>query len=343
MRLKIDVLVWRGQIPESRHRVQAVVADSGGRIHAATDQPDLVTTFRSAAKPFQVLPLVERGHADRWRVTDEELAVMTASHTGSRYHIELVRGLLARFGLTEQHLACGYHDPLDPDSVTYLREHPDAKSKIYNNCSGKHAGMLCLALSEGWSVRGYEEAQHPVQRTMKETVADLSGIAPDSLGVAIDGCSACVFGLPLRGMARAYANLATAKPTGSPREQALHRIRSAMSRYPVAVGGAGRFSTELMEETKGRLVAKGGAEGIECVGLPSRGVGVVLKCEDGQARGLAPAVIALLEQLDQLQPDELERLAPSRRPLIHNYAGTEVGALEATISIAAGLASEIRQ
>jgi L-asparaginase II len=341
MSLKIDVLVWRGQIPESRHRIQAAVSDSSGRLTAATDHPDLVTTFRSAAKPFQVLTLVERGHADRWRVTDEELAVMTASHTGSRYHVELVRGLLARFGLTEQHLACGYHDPMDPESLAHLREHPDERSKIYNNCSGKHAGMLCLALSEGWSVRGYEEAQHPVQRTMKETIADLTGVAPDTLTVAIDGCSACVFGLPLRGMARAYASLAAAKPTGTPREQALHRIRSAMTSHPLAVGGAGRFSTELMEQTNGRLVAKGGAEGIECVGLPSRGLGIALKCEDGQARGLAPAVIALLEQLEQLTADELERLASSRHPLLHNYAGVEVGALEATVSIAATTTGEV--
>lgn len=117
MRLQIDVLVWRGAIPEARHRLQAAVADVTGRLQAGTEQADLLTTFRSAAKPFQLLPLVERGHADRWRWSDEQLAVMSASHTGSRAHVELVSGILDRLGLTDRHLACGFHEPVDPGSL----------------------------------------------------------------------------------------------------------------------------------------------------------------------------------------------------------------------------------
>src|SRR5882672_2568625 len=98
MRLKLDVVVWRGAIPKSVHRIQAVAADPDGRIVLETERPDLVTTFRSAAKPFPLLPLVERGHAQRWKLTDEELAVMCASHTGSAYHLKLVSGVLERLG-----------------------------------------------------------------------------------------------------------------------------------------------------------------------------------------------------------------------------------------------------
>lgn len=334
MRLQIDVVVWRGAIPESRHRMQAAVADRTGRFEASTERPDGITTFRSAAKPFQLLPLVERGHADRWRLSPEDLAVMSASHTGSAYHVERVRGLLARFGLGERHLACGFHEPLDPESLARVRAHPDERSPLYNNCSGKHAGMLCLARSEGWPVEGYERSEHAVQRLMRETVAEVAGLAPESLGVGIDGCGVSVFSLPIGAMARAYAELASAGSGATPRDAALHRIRSAMARYPRAVGGEGRFSTVLMESTRGRLVAKGGAEGLECLAIPERGLGVAIKCEDGSSRPVAPATLALLEQIGAIEPDELERLRSSRRPVLRNHAGTEVGVLDVTIRVA---------
>jgi len=333
MRLQIDVLMWRGAIPESRHRIQAAVTDPLGQLAAATEQPDLPTTFRSAAKPFQLLPLVERGHADHWRLSDEELAVMTASHTGSPAHLERVRGILGRLGLTERHLACGYHEPIDATSLAHLRAHPEDRSPVYNNCSGKHAGMLCLALSEGWPVEGYERPEHPVQQLMRRTVAEVCGVSPESLAVAVDGCGVSVFGLPLTGMARAYAWLSAATPDGDPRARALSRIRGAMCAFPRATGGEGRFSTLLMEATGGRVVAKGGAEGLECVGIPSRRLGVAIKCEDGQSRGLAPATVAVLERLGELRDEERVRLEGPRRPVIRNHAGLEVGALEAVVKV----------
>jgi len=334
MRLQIEVVLWRGGIPESRHRFQAAVCDSEGRLHAGTDEATAVTTFRSAAKPFQLLPLVERGHADRWGWSDEQLAMMAASHTGSPEHIVLVLGILKRLGLEDRHLACGYHEPLDPASLAYVRAHPEARSSVYNNCSGKHAGMLCLALSEGWPIEGYQRPEHPVQQLMRTTVAEMCGVGADSVSVAVDGCSVPVFGLPLAAMARAYARLAVAEG-GDARQTALGRIRRSMCAYPRAVGGQGRFNTELMEGTGGRLVAKGGAEGLECVGLPARRLGVALKCEDGQARGLAPASLALLEHLGELSDDERARLEASRRPIVKNHAGLDVGMLEAVVRVPA--------
>jgi len=334
MRLQIEVVLWRGGIPESRHRFHAAVCDPDGRLHAGTDQATTVTTFRSAAKPFQLLPLVERGHADRWGWSDEQLAVMAASHTGSPEHIALVSGILERLGLEDRHLACGYHEPLDPASLTYVRAHPEARSSVYNNCSGKHAGMLCLALSEGWPIEGYHRPEHPVQQLMRTTVAEMCGVGADSVSVAMDGCSVPVFGLPLTAMARAYARLAVAEG-GDARQTSLGRIRRSMCAYPRAVGGQGRFNTELMECTGGRLVAKGGAEGLECVGLPARRLGVALKCEDGQARGLAPASLALLEHLGELADDERARLEASRRPIVKNHAGLDVGMLEAVVRVPA--------
>src|SRR5262245_4039521 len=156
MRLRIEVVVWRGAIAESRHRCEAAVCAADGTLVAGTEDAGLVTTFRSAAKPFQLLPLVERGHAERLGLEDEALAVMAASHTGSRYHVDLVAGVLDRLGLTSADLACGYQKPRDRESAERLRVHPRERSALYNNCSGKHAGMLALALAEGWPIHGYE-------------------------------------------------------------------------------------------------------------------------------------------------------------------------------------------
>ncbi|TMQ65488.1 MAG: asparaginase [Candidatus Eisenbacteria bacterium] len=333
MRLHIETRLWRGSILESRHHLQAAVVGLDGRIEAGTEQPSLVTTFRSSAKPFQLLPLVERGHAERWGWSDEQLAVMAASHTGSRSHRMLVTGILDRLGLSDRDLACGFHEPLDPEALAELEAHPELRSPLYDNCSGKHAGMLCLALSEGWPVAGYERADHPVQQRMRRSVAEVCGVPVDQVTVAVDGCSATVFGLPLDAMARGFAQLAAAAPDGDPRARALHRIREAMSRHPRVVGGEGRFSTLLMEATGGRLVAKGGAEGLECVAIPRRGLGVAVKCEDGQSRAVPPATIALLEQLGELSTEERARLAAARRPPILNHAGIEVGFLEAVVEI----------
>lgn len=333
MRLRIEVIVWRGPIAESRHRFQAAVSAPDGALDAETEHAGMVTTFRSAAKPFQLLPLVERGHADRFGFDDETLAIMAASHTGSAYHVEHVARALARIGLSERDLACGFHEPIDPESLARIRMHPDTRSPLYNNCSGKHTGMLALALAEGWPTRGYEQAEHPVQQLMRATVAEACGVPAESLAVGVDGCSVSVFGVPLPAMARAYARLAAARAAGDARERALARVREAMRRWPRATGGTGRLSTELMERTGSRLVAKGGAEGLECVALPERGRGLAIKCEDGQSRGIGPALVGLLEQLGVLGGDEIARLAELRRPVIRNHAGVEAGAFTADFKV----------
>ncbi len=335
MLVRLDVTVWRGSIPESRHRIQAVAMPAQGPRLLETADTDRATTFRSAAKPFQLLPLVERGHAERWKFNDEEVAVMCSSHTGAARHLELVRGILERIGVAETELACGYHDPLDPDSLAHTRAHPLDRSPVYNNCSGKHAGMLCLAVSEGWPRGGYERLGHPVQQLMRRTVAEMCGVTPESMGVAVDGCSVPVFALPLSAMALGYARFAAARAEGDARARALDRIRRAMMSYPRATGGEARFSSRLMEAAPGRWVAKGGAEGLECLGWNEPGVGIAIKAEDGATRPLAPAMHAVLERIGAIPEGERAAFETWRRPVFHNAAGLEVGSIEAQVEIRA--------
>ena len=337
MTLQAEVLVVRGDIAESRHRVQAVVVHADGAVRAATDDVARVTSFRSAAKPFQLLPFVERGHADALGVTDRELAIMAASHSGSRMHLDLVRGLLSRLGLEARHLACGYHDPMDAQSLEDLRLDPSLKSALYNNCSGKHAGMLAACVAEGWPVEGYERPEHPLQRLLLHTVAECCGVEPATVQLGVDGCSLPVFGLPLTTMAFGYARFARAIAQGGDRrETALQRIGRAMAAHPTVVEGEGRLATDLMAATGGRIVAKSGAEGLLLVADPSRQEGVAIKCEDGAMRALGPVSVGLLEMLEVVTPAESGGLAAHRRTPVTNAAGAVVGHLEARVGATSG-------
>lgn len=332
MRLQAEVLVVRGHIAESRHRVQAVVVRADGTVRAATAHPERPTSFRSAAKPFQLLPFVERGHADRMGLSEPELAIMAASHSGSRAHLRIVEGLLSRMGLTHEALACGYHDPMDAGSLEDVRRDPALRTALYNNCSGKHTGMLAFCQAEGWPIAGYEQATHPLQLLMRETVAACCDMSPESVLTGIDGCSVPVFGMPLSQMALGYAHIAEAMAKGGgPRPSALQRIARVMTRHPVVVEGEGRLATDLMRATGGRLLAKSGAEGLLLVADPARGEGVAIKCEDGAMRALGPATVELLEVCGLLQRSELAALAVHRRTPVTNAAGAEVGHLEARV------------
>jgi L-asparaginase II len=332
MRLQAEVLVLRGAIAESRHRVQCAVVDGSGARLAASEHAEVVTSFRSAAKPFQLLPFVERGHADALHCSEAEIAIMAASHSGSRQHLGLVRGLLERIGCTSADLACGYHEPMDAESLVQVRRDPALASALYNNCSGKHAGMLAMALAEGWPTAGYERLEHPLQQLILRTVAECCGVPVASILLGVDGCSVPVFGLPLAAMALGYARIATAMSTGGDaRGMALQRIGRAMAAEPVVVEGTGRLATDLMLAARGRIVAKSGAEGLVLVAEPGSGRGIAIKCEDGAMRGMGPAAVELLLALGVLRPEEGETLAAHRRPPVHDAAGHPVGWLEGRV------------
>ena len=185
--MALDVTVWRGAILESRHRLQAAACDAGGRPVFATESPHLVTTLRSAAKPFQLLSLVERGHADRWGFGSEELAVMAASHTGSARHTALVQGILDRIGCSVADLACGPDEPIDPEARALLRRNGATLSALHHNCSGKHSGMLALCVAEGWPTAGYQKPDHPLQKLMHRTVAEVCGLTIEQVENLWDG------------------------------------------------------------------------------------------------------------------------------------------------------------
>jgi len=325
----------RGGIVESVHRVSVAVVDAGGRLRATAGDPDFVTFLRSAAKPFQALPLVEDGAADRFAVTDEELSLACASHNSEPAQVDAIRAFLTRIGLTESDLACRPHRPLSAElamSDARYRTSENARgtsatapetSRLASNCSGKHTAMLALALHHGWPTRGYHEPTHPVQRRCKQVVARWTALPESGIPEAVDGCGVVTFALPLRSLALAYARL-TASDQAAPR-----RVVQVMMTRPDLVAGQGRPCTALMRAYPGRVLAKVGAEGVYGAALPHQRLGVGLKVEDGHTWAAVAALWAVLEQLGLEPPPRVTEPLFAEVP-VRNTRQEAVGSLRAS-------------
>lgn len=321
------VVLRRGRVEESRHRVHVAVVDARGRVLHAAGDPERITFLRSAAKPFQALPLAEErlvGEAGGMGLA--ELAVCCGSHNGEPRHLRAVRRILGRAGLPEEALECGPHLPLGDEAADQLRRSGEAPAPIHNNCSGKHAGMLALARAGGWEPAGYRLPHHPVQRRMREEVAVWAGVSAGGIVSGVDGCGVPCFGVPLRAMARGYAALVDAEADG---EAGPRTVMKAMVGHPFMVAGTGRLCTELMELAGDRVVAKVGAEGVYGAALRGRGVGIALKVEDGARRACEVALVGVLEAMEVFTGAELSRLSAWRRRPVPNTRGEEVAWLEA--------------
>src|SRR5437870_7086796 len=335
------VEVWRGPIVESRHRGHLVAVDGDGRVVAALGSPRTQTYIRSSGKPFQAIPLVASGAADRFGFTETEIAIACGSHSGEPIHVETVRSMLRKIELDESALKCGVHEPFSVAVARELAEHRRQPNVLQNNCSGKHAGMLALAKHSGAPTETYDRWTNPVQQLIGDTVSRFSDVPIEKISIGTDGCGVPVFGLPVQAMALMYARLV--KPPANfdaPIIKASRRIVRALIDFPEMVGGAkDRLDTELIKAGGGRLISKIGAEGVYTVGvLPCeewpRGLGLALKIEDGDdRRARPPAVIEALRQLGVLSKTELSALASYSPTIIENRRGDRVGEARAAFDL----------
>lgn len=327
--LALDVVVTRGETVESRHRVHAAVVVGDALVAGARD-PHLVTMWRSCAKPFQVMPLLQSGGFDRLGWGDEELALACASHGGEPEHLVIAARMLASMGLEEGDLACGPHEPLSSRGAKLWRDGGASLTRLHNNCSGKHSAMLARAHTMRWPTRGYERPEHQVQLGCLGEVSCWTGVPLDDMPVAVDGCGAAVMALPLQRMALAYARLAAAIAGG---DEVPARIASAIRAHPVLLGGTDRFDTRMLQETQGRVIAKVGAEGVHTVMVPDLGMGFAVKAEDGALRAQHAAVVAVLQQLGVLETIPA-RLAEFTQKPIRNTRGDVVGEVRMELATA---------
>jgi L-asparaginase II len=328
------VEITRGAMAESLHRGFIAVIDADGEVIASLGKTETRTWYRSAAKPFQTIPILVSGAAEHYQFTNQELAVISASHSGENIHLEAVNSILRKIGLGEEDLLCGAHPPFDAAAANQFQAEDHPPRVLHNNCSGKHAGMLAFAKFIGEPTASYIDPQHPIQRQIRIVLARFADVPVDEIAIAVDGCSAPVFGLSVEAMARSYAQLVGVRHTDIEPELAAgaERIVDSMTEFPEMVGGShGRLDTDLMRASRGQIVSKVGAEGVHLLGVrPCQryptGVGIAIKIEDGDTRRARdPVVIETLRQLGLLDNGQLTQLAPYRQPTVFNHRGLEVG------------------
>jgi L-asparaginase II len=336
------VEVTRGSMIESRHRGFIAVVDAAGAIVASLGDIGTPACFRSAAKPFQTIPIITSGAASRFGFTSRELAVVTGSHSGENEHLETVLSILNKIALDESALKCGAHMPFDDASAKRLRADNREPSALHNNCSGKHAGMLAFAKHIGEPVENYLDPDHPIQRRILSTLARFADAPVDEIEVAVDGCGAPVFGLSVEAMARSYARLVGARHAEIEPEltRAAVAVTGAMVEFPEMVGGTrDRLDTDLMLVAKGEIISKVGAEGTQLLGVKPnerypKGLGIAVKIEDGDIRRARdPVVIETLRQLGLLDDAQLAALARYARAPIFNLRKIEVGAVRTCFTL----------
>jgi L-asparaginase II len=338
----------RGGIVESTHRGALAIVDADGASVCVVGDVQRPVFPRSAVKVLQALPLVASGAAEDFGLTDEELALACASHNAEPRHVAAARSMLAKAGLDEAALECGAHWPGHEMAHRELARSTASPSAIHNNCSGKHAGFLCLgclmARRAGADprayVRGYVQRDHPVMREISAALQASTGCDLDHAPVGTDGCSIPTYGIPLKSLAAGFARLGTELGLSAEHAAAARRLRAAVARAPFFVGGSGRFDTRVMERLGERVFCKVGAEGVYCASLPEQGLGVAIKIDDGNnARGAEVVMAAVIESLVRLERDEREFMHSLSDVTLKNWNGIEVGALKASAVLRDTLAS----
>lgn len=314
---------------ENIHRADVVAVNSQGKILKEAGNGKLPMFWRSAAKPFQALAFVKNGGLEQYGLTQRELALLVSSHSGEDFHVELVRGILAKLGLSEDVLNCGAARPMSGKANAALIKRGEKPQAVHNACSGKHSQILALCKMMGLPVEGYIQPEHPAEKIIFQHVAMASCMPEDKLEIGIDGCGVPVFYLPLDHMARAYARLGTpSQGDWGEYEQAALTIRDAMIAHPDALAGTGRIDTVVSQLTKGRIIAKIGADAVYCMSVKDEDMGIAFKVEDGSYGAVNPAVIAVLKYMDLLTKEEFEQLSAKYPPVLKNHRGDVIGTIE---------------
>lgn len=309
------VEVHRGGLVESRHEVDVAVVGPDGH-SSGWGVPNRGVLARSAMKPIQALALVESGAADAYALSDRQLALACASHSGEPAHIEVVDAWLAQLGLDVGSLECGGHFPNHDASAHVLIASGTGFDARHNTCSGNHCGFLTVAAHLGLEPSGYITPNHPVQRDhITPSIEDLCGVSLADATPSIDGCGIPVWEVPLDRFANGWAALSE-RPAGA-------RLLAAMAAEPVMVGGTGNACTRVITATEGRVVVKFGAEGMYAAVIPETGMGIALKARDGARRAAEAAMLWLLADLGALEGIEPDP--------IRNFAGIEVGTVQVLV------------
>ncbi len=336
------VTLTRADIIESIHYGAFTLVDRQGNLVASQGNPESLTYPRSSMKPLQVIPFIENKGHKKFKLTLEETAIMCASHHGTDAHVAVLKSMHQKIGIDLSHLKCGVHWPTDKATADAMRTRAEEPNSYRHNCSGKHTGMLAFAKMQQLSLDDYLENGHPIQKEIYRAVGEMCDMATDTMPIGVDGCSAPVFGIPLRNFALGIARLCQPQDLAPSRARACKHIAKAMYSFPIMVAGPNAFDTVLMQTMQGKLICKGGAEGYQAVGiLPgafgkgSPALGLAIKISDGDLtrRAVTCVAIEILNALGLFSTDQYQALRQFGRKPLQNWRGIEIGEMNVTFEL----------
>lgn len=325
----------RGSLVENRHRGTYVVVDRTGSIISAAGHFKEMIYARSALKPINILSVLASGAADHFQVTDKEIALACASHSGEEEHVRQIAAWLERIGCSIRDLDCGIHAPMGAAARRLLREKGEKPCPLHNACSGNHVGFLTLTRYLNFPVEGYTHIDHPTQKLVMKTAAQMVGIKVDETPKGIDGCKLPMMALPLINLANAMVQLVAPQNLDLPLREACERIIVAMRENPFNMGGTGRFCSEIIEKTSGQIIVKMGADGVFSGVIPKKKWGIALKIDDGNLQAAEMAMIHLLRRLNLLDisdrsSDNQSTFKKWLQQPIYNWNREQVGFFESS-------------
>ena len=332
--VETGAIVYRGDGIEAVHKAGVAVVNGDGTLVYLLGDPTEMFMARSSVKPFQAIPLVMTGGADRYQFSSKQLAITCASHNGSDEHRELVMSNLKAAGNQPSDLQCGAHWPLGMKERSEYPYHEEDKDPVRHNCSGKHSGFLALSRHLGEDVADYLNPAGKVQTMVKEAVAAMCEFPASRIPVGVDGCSAPNFGLPLVNLALGFKKLAAGEARDPEMAKAVKRLRDAMLEYPKMISGEGRMDYDIARSFPGRLVCKIGAEAVEGIGLVDPPMGIAVKILDGGERALGPVILEVLKQIGFITgTDGYPYLKRHERPEVRNNRNLLTGHVTASFRL----------
>jgi len=333
----ILVEVIRGDVVESFHRGVICVVDEANQVLFSKGNIHQVCYPRSAMKFLQHIPLLESGAVEQFGFTLAEIAVMCGSHNAEPMHVDVVTSILRKIGLGADDLRCGAHYPMQQEDIAAFYRADKKPTDLHNNCSGKHAGFLAYCVLLGYDTKDYLHPDHPLQQAIKQVCAEMYEVPAASMLLAIDGCSAPVYSVSVYHQAIGYKNLAASASFGAKRKMACDRIIEAVKHYPEMVAGTARYCTDMMRVCGEEIVGKTGAEGVYCMSVYPKKIGVCIKIDDGKMLPQYNVAQAFIESTKLFSAEKTASLHHYLQEDLKNWNQFTTGCVQAVPDLFSGL------
>lgn len=325
--------IIRGTVVENTHLGSIAVVNSNGCVLNSVGDANRICYYRSTLKPFQTVAFLKLGIASGFNLSSKDIALISSSHSSEKLHIEIAKNIMQNTGIHEDDLECGIHEPYNKDVLLELTRKGEPLTKVHCNCSGKHLGMILSCKLKGLDTKNYSEMDHPINQSITNIVTEFACIDDKDIQKGISGCGLPTCAVPLKNIARSYANLCDLNFKSGKYSNEQNQVISSMTTYPEIIGGENRLDTILMQNFGDRIIAKFGDDGVYCIGLIGKGVGIALKIEDGNIDIFPPIVSEILLQLNIIDSNELNSIINHFNTAIINSKGIKVGEKKITFNL----------